>query len=335
MKKLLQSLGKQKTKHASKLVDSFFDEVSLCGPRIVKSPRKHERKLCELFIPYHHAMEQFYNLIEHLYATPLPVQTSASFLETIESKFLKRQVTSKQLRLGKLNTNMQQIMQAKPGSKTPKAEQQCNHEVTSTKWTSDNLVKMKDTHCKGSNHLDLSTTDVKNIAIHYLKGDISTEYHKYMIKVKESLRYDIKDTSCPGAPLFTAKDISIQQVNMNTLGKEKEWVAVVNLNTKDENGYLQSELPYCKVRDYLIGAKVTVKAYIDNDGCCDGLRDYNKCIRKATCEDKLTKLKNKLNTDYSTNIMLTGTQYVVTSSHDDVGRRRRLLQDRSKGDCRL
>ena len=37
---------------------------------------------------------------------------------------------------------------------------------------------------------------------------------------------------------------------------------------------------------------------------------------------------------YSKDIVLTGTQYEVTSSHDDA-RRRRLLQDRSKGDCRL
>jgi hypothetical protein len=283
-------------------------------------------------------MKQFYNLIEHLYATPLPVQTSSSFLETVESKFLKRQAASKQQRLGKSNmknTNMQQIMQAKPGSKTPKAEQQCNHKVTSTKWTSNNLADMKDTHCKGSNHLDLSNTDVKNIAIHYLKSDISSEYHKYMIKVKESLRYDIKDTSCPGAPLFTAKDISIQQVNMDTLGKEKEWVAVVNLNTEDKNSYLQSELSDCKVKDYLIGAKVTLKAYIDNDGCCDGWNDYNKCIGKSVCKDgKLTALKDQNDKHYSKNIVLTGTEYVVTSSHDDA-RRRRLLQDRSKGDCRL
>ena len=40
---------------------------------------------------------------------------------------------------------------------------------------------------------------------------------------------------------------------------------MVNLNTKDDNGYLQSELPYCKDRKYLIGAKVTVKAYVDDN----------------------------------------------------------------------
>merc|ERR1711988_1219699 len=172
---------------------------------------------------------------------------------------------------------------------------------------------------------DLSNTDVKNIAIHYLKKDLVYD-DKKMFSLKRSLRYDIKDTSCPAAPLFTPKDISIQQVNMDTLGKEKEWVAVVNLNTEEKNSYLQSELPYCKVRDYLIGAKVEVKAYIDNDGCCDGLRDYKKCIGKPACGNKLTPLKDNTSKDYSKDVVLTGTQYEVTSvSHVDAVRRRRLL----------
>ena len=33
--------------------------------------------------------------------------------------------------------------------------------------------------------------------------------------------------------------------------------------------------------------------------CCKHLKDYNKCIGKATCEDKLTNLKDKTNEDYS------------------------------------
>ena len=89
-----------------------------------------------------------------------------------------------------------------------------------------------------------------------------------MLNLQKSLRYDIVDNGCPTSPLFTADDISIQQVAMDTLGKEKEWVAVVHLNTEDKNGYLQSELKHCKSRNYLIGTKVTVKAYVDVDGCC-------------------------------------------------------------------
>merc|ERR1712072_402974 len=120
-----------------------------------------------------------------------------------------------------------------------------------------------------------------------------------------------------------------EQVNMDTLGYEKEWVAIVNLNTQDTNGYLQSELPYCKARDYLIGAKAQVKAYIDDDGCCDGLKDYNQC--KVTCdESKLVKLNDKNHKHYSKDVVLTGTQYEVKSSHG-VNRRRRLLKYHASG----
>ena len=144
-----------------------------------------------------------------------------------------------------------------------------------------------------------------------------------MLNLKQSLRYDIKDTSCPAAPLFTAKDISIQQVYMDTLGTEKEWVAVVNLNTEDKNGYLQSELPYCKVRDYLIGASVKVKAYVDNDRCCDGLRDVKLCQAKPGCKGKLVALKDIRNKDYSKDVAVTGKQYTVANSQLHS---RRLLQ---------
>merc|ERR1712167_410343 len=193
---------------------------------------------------------------------------------------------------------------------------------TSTRWMLNNLEKMKNSQCTGYTHLDLSNTNVKNIAIHYLNGDLSYD-DKKMFSLKQSLRYEIIDGGCPAAPLFTAKDISIQQVNMDTLGKEKEWVAVVNLNTKDENSYLQSELPYCKLKKYLIGAKVKVTAYIDNERCCDGRKDYKKCEKEPTCENKLTELKDKSGKNqYSKDIVLTGTQYQIKRSRD---RRRRLL----------
>eukprot|EP00942_MAST-04A_sp_MAST-4A-sp1_P004599 g4599.t1 len=314
--------------HARKLVNSFFNEVSLCGPRIVDQPgAKDKKKLCELFVPYQHAMTQFYNLIELLFVNPMKAQQgSSSFLETLESSLRKRQLTATEKRLGNnMNANIQHTMQAKPATAKPKAEQQCNHEITSTKWTSDNLAQMKQRYCSGYKHIDLSNTDVKNIAIYYLENDLSYD-NKTMLSLKHTLRYNVNDNSCPAAPLFTANDISIQQVNMDTIGKEKEWVAVVNLNTQSKNGYLQSELPYCKAREYLIGAKVEVKAYIDDSNCCDDLKDYKQCKVKVNCEDdKLTKLKDNRDKHYSKDVILTGTHYEVTNSI--IGRRRRLLQE--------
>ena len=100
MLELLDSLphftgSKNKAKQA---VNTFFNGISLCGPRIIDEPGTNDkRKLCELFIPYQHSMTLFYNLIEKVYMTPLVPQASSSplFLETMEESLLKRQSSSK------------------------------------------------------------------------------------------------------------------------------------------------------------------------------------------------------------------------------------------------
>ena len=58
--------------------------------------------------------------------------------------------------------------------------------------------------------------------------------------------------------------------------EKANWVAVVNLNTKDANGYLQGELPRCKLKeDKLIAAEIKVDAFYDKNNCCgeDGNKD--------------------------------------------------------------
>ena len=135
---------------------------------------------------------------------------------------------------------------------------------------------------------------------------------------------------------------------MDVSGKKKEWVAVVNLNTQDENGYLQSELPFCEERPYLIGAQIKVKAYEDANNYCGKLLDYDKCKSRCieecqyekntqsslecqnSCDKKMTQLKDKRHNHYSKDVLLTGTLYTVTNSH--VSRRRRLLQH-GQGGC--
>jgi hypothetical protein len=320
---------------SNQLVDSFFYDVSLCGPRILDAPGNSERKLCELFVPYHHAMKNFYNLIDSLYMQPMSIQTS-SFLETMEKSLRKRAAVK---RIGE--NNIQSIMQMKPMPKAAAAKCTGGQEFVSSE-----LKKMKKDFCLGYNHLDLSDTNIKNVAVHYLKDDI-VDNNIEMFRLSKQLRYKVTDNSCP-APLFTANDISIQRVAMDVLGKEKEWVAVVNLNTEDKNGYLQSELPYCESKPYLIGAKTIVKAYVDNDNDCNGLVDYEKCKENCvkecsfgkttelssycdtSCENKLKKLIDKHHKHYSKDVVLTGTQYTVKNSH--VSRRRRLLRYR-KGGC--
>ena len=148
-----------------------------------------------------------------------------------------------------------------------------------------------------------------------------------MFELSKQLRYEVTDTSCP-APLFAADDISIQQVAMDVLGEKKEWVAVVNLNTQDKNGYLQSELPFCEDRKYLIGSKVEVKAYVDESNCCKHVKGYKEC--EDLCGKKLKKLTYKRHNHYSKDVMVTGTQYSVD---DSPGSRRRRLLQRHRGGC--
>merc|ERR1711871_617308 len=312
MKKLLASLQSSvDTTYATKRVNAFFEGVSLCGPRIVDAPASEDKKkLCELFIPYQHSMAQFYTLIESLFVKPIPPQSS--FLETMERSLRKR---SEATRLGK--NNIQQMMQMKPKA----AEATC---TGGSKWTSAKLEVGKNEFCLGYNHLDFSSTNIRNVAVHYLKNDISYD-DKKMFELSKQLRYHVTDDSCP-APLFTANDISIQQVAMDALGKRKEWVAVVNLNTQDKNGYLQSELPFCEDRKYLIGASLEVKAYVDESNCCKHLKSYKECEDLCGKNKKLRKLKDKHHKHYSKDVVLTGTQYTVKSSH--VTRRRRLLWGR-------
>ena len=150
-----------------------------------------------------------------------------------------------------------------------------------------------------------------------------------MLRLSKRLRYRIIDTSCP-SPLFHAEDISLQQVAMDPVGKKnKAWVAVVKLNTKDQRGYLQSELRRCKSeKKFLVGTTLTVKAYDDENDCCQGIVDYEKC---NGCKGELKKLKSvQQGKHYSKDILVTGSYFHVENS---ITRRRRLLSDGDDGPC--
>ena len=98
--------------------------------------------------------------------------------------------------------------------------------------------------------------------------------------------------------------------------------AIKSLNSQDKNGYLQSELPFCKAKDYLISTQVTVKAFVDNENCCNDVVDYRTCVKNSTCKSIVT-LKNNVGKQYTKYVKLFGTQYdVVHARHT----RRGLLQ---------
>ena len=91
---LPNEIGKNKL---VKRINGFFDELSLCGPRVIREPgTQGERQLCQLFVPYGHVLTHFYNEIVALYETN-------SFLQVVEG------------RLGKVSAAMAQRQSSKVG----------------------------------------------------------------------------------------------------------------------------------------------------------------------------------------------------------------------------
>merc|ERR1711871_261565 len=169
------------------------------------------------------------------------------------------------------------------------------------------------------------TPTIKNLALYNLKQDFNQNWKDWkdrdIFRVKDSLRYEVKDKSgCP-SKLFDADDISIQQVAMNADGTIKDWVAVIKLNT-DEGGYLKSEMPKCEDADYLPRAEVAVKVFEDKNGieCCQGSRDKDKC--KEGC------LKPFLPGSLDKDVNVRGTWYTFAPLKI---RRRRLLSRGGQG----
>jgi hypothetical protein len=299
----LESLNKNKKYKENGMVedlnDFFTTEIgngeSFCGPHIVNEPGESGRQLCELFVPYHRLMKIIYDMI-----APTIVdndEQSPSFLETIQS-LLRKRGSKGNNRQGKKD-NVDEVMQSKQKKGT------CNYEESGTKYPRNELEKYQDEFCpivsKGKGAVEIDKIDlvefskrdiIENVAVHYLGkdplglNDVDTKkFFKKLttLSINGKLRYDVDDYGCQEAPLFRAEDISIQQI---PIVDKKAWVAVVKLNSKERNGYMQTELRNCHLRSYLPGAKVTVKAYKDVDSCCEGNPDYKECLKSEKCQGK-------------------------------------------------
>lgn len=312
MRNVLRALKLEK-RALMKELDGFFEEVSLCGPRVVKEPgTQGERQLCQLFAPYGHVLQHFYNEL-------VRAQTSPSFLDLAEDT----------PRLGKAIAERQRpVAAASPMQRTMDMKrknlhyQQCRAGPTFSKQE---LARHKGLYCKGMNHIDLMNPSIKNVALYYLKKDLGSP-DLTMLGMEGSLRYRVKDESACPSKLFEAEDISIQQVAMNADGSMKDWAAVIKLNTGD-GSYLKSEMPKCEHADYLPRTDVTVNVFEDKEECCSS-KDADKC--KVGC--KLTPLLAKNGKRFSKEVTVTGTVYEVK---DSAARRRRLLQRGGAGNCRL
>jgi hypothetical protein len=174
-------------------------------------------------------MKEFVKLFKGLYIPDnlvrVKVQESSSFLETMEQSLLNRQLTSRKTRLGKSGKNTLTSVAAAMQSKAVKnvhLEQTCKH---TNAIVGAEANKMKKKYCRGVEHIDLYSPDVKNIAIYHFHNQISKEYYnkRNMIGLAEKIRYKVTDSSCPSSKLFDADDISFQQIAMDATSTKKEW----------------------------------------------------------------------------------------------------------------
>ena len=312
MLQAIRGVDKKQKLKVSQRLDEFFTSLSFCGPRIVNSPGRTQdaAKLCQLFVPYKHAMQRFYTAMRSLFDKNIRRSKRAYLLPTMAKSFRRRQIKSTHRHI-----NVGSVLKEKTAS-------QNNGACVGTRWPPAALKQKKRAFCKDYSHLDLANDITYNIALQYLDKDIKVD-DKTMFALQSSLRYDVSGGNCP-SKIFGADDISIQRVSMDTFGKQKEWVAVVALQTSPADSYFKRELPYCESREYLITDMVNVKAYVDAEGCCVGSPDYKKC--KSGCST--ARLRNAHGKPFSKEVLLTGSMYRVS---DPSSRRRRLLQRQLAG----
>ncbi len=128
-----------------------------------------------------------------------------------------------------------------------------------------------DTFCTGYTHIDLNHPGtVINLAI-MTPWDIPA---KMIPELREKARYEISD-DCP-TPMFTAKDISLQNIDGTDL-------FVVQLDATSPNGYLRKELPQCgaanniALKPHIPKTTIDVKIWRDHEDCCKDTKDYKVC----------------------------------------------------------
>jgi hypothetical protein len=193
--------------------------------------------------------------------------------------------------------------------------------------------KKKDLFCTGYAHIDLNHPDtVINLAI-MMPWDIPKD-KLFLLGSRKQGRYEIND-ECP-TPMFTANDISLQNINGTDL-------FVVQLDAKSPNGYLQKELPQCgntnnkELKPHIPRTTIDVKIWVDHNSCCPDTKDYQVC-KDIDCIDRpngITKVMDEhTQQQIGYNYKVTGTTFTATCDHKATSqpcgssnsRRRRLLQ---------
>lgn len=228
----------------------LFENLNLCGPRVLKSPKNEEAHLCELFYAYPHMMQsflsQFKGLLEakdngangdplprnshgrKLLTKPTSEHEAIAVLKAVLQKVDKVEKSDEALRKenreirAKLEalTELAQGGQADVGRKEKiqkKKQQGCPKSLKRKFETREELKKMQSHFCTEYG-LDLAHKDIVNVAMVYMEDNLRTKekggagvQEVYRRRISENIKYSVTD-QCQFAPLFTTEDISIQQI---------------------------------------------------------------------------------------------------------------------------
>jgi hypothetical protein len=296
-------------------INNLFETTLLCGPREFGLPTNEGIRLCELFYPYEHMLTTYYNEVNTL-LEPLQrrrrrrmlgvwsgisnlMNSATAFVfgdadadgENIgvrklqdEIDMLKRKdaILEKKEAMSHSNikTLKQQVNKTNTFLSTLKRNGVSKRRLGSTSDALCPFVTMSDvseyekdidTFCTGYAHIDLNHPGtVINLAI-MTPWDIPP---KMIPELREKARYEISD-DCP-TPMFTAKDISLQNIDGTDL-------FVVQLDATSPNGYLRQELPQCgaannvALRPHIPKTTIDVKVWRDHEDCCKDTKDYKVC----------------------------------------------------------
>lgn len=301
LEKTIKGTNANVAQEIRKDVDKLFGSISLCGPRTFSSPNADEEEMCEMFLPYKHVFTGLLLKWAELSASKdikllLRKQESGS---TTARRLLS---SAMQQRSSPIATNPVNIAHALAKKSPPSSAAAKN---TCPAYTTANALSKEErkTFCPGYAHLDLSIdSPVVNFAMVYLQDDIGNALGDgEFLSLKDSFRYQISD-SCP-TKMFGAEDITIQNIAVDTFSGKKEWVALVKLNSKSKEGYLQHNMKQCMQENgALPGVDITTKVMVavNDQGGLMPMKDkhgkrlvYKITVKGQVYERKFSKMRSK------------------------------------------
>eukprot|EP00943_MAST-04B_sp_MAST-4B-sp1_P007865 g7865.t1 len=338
----------------NKKLDLLFQNTLLCGPREFGLPSNEEIRLCELFYPYEHMLNTFYDEVEAKYHTFRRRRQRQLLGDSIWSSIGKFVNSASKTMFGSsteendeedrmdedINGGMRSLQdevkylkhqvtkQQNEIHALKKAEKKNNHFLVALKQNANNRrLGSNPQFCpvKMSSREQLEDAE-KTLCVGYAHIDLNHPDSIVNLAIMmpwtipkemiQELRYHARYEISDECPtkMFSPDDISLQNID----GKD---LFIVKLDSKSPNGYLKKELPQCgAVHDsnympHIPRTTIDVKLWRDHDRCCPNTKDYNECVSMGCTKAGEANNIDKVTDEYTKNQV--GYTYVVTGTTYD------------------